>query len=80
MFDMLDGGAEKSREDEFVDYCLKDEYSDYKLAYYDAYRKTTCPYRNLSRCSNVITANTAAERQRKVDHEHGRRQNRRAAG
>ena len=39
MFDMLDGGAEKSREDEFVDYCLKDEYSDYKLAYYDAYRK-----------------------------------------
>ena len=39
MFDMLDGGAEKNREDEFVDYCLKDEYSDYKLAYYDAYRK-----------------------------------------
>ena len=39
MFDMLDGGAEKSREDEFVDYCLKKEHSDYKLDYYDAYRK-----------------------------------------
>lgn len=39
MFDMLDGGAEKSREDDFVDYCLKKEYSDYKLDYYDAYRK-----------------------------------------
>lgn len=39
MFDMLDGGAEKNREDKFVDYCLKKEYSDYKLDYYDAYRK-----------------------------------------
>ena len=28
-----------SREEQIVDYCLKDEYSDYKLAYYDAYQK-----------------------------------------
>lgn len=37
MFDMPDG--KKSREEEIVDYCLKDEYSDYKIAYYDAYQK-----------------------------------------
>ena len=38
MFDLIEPNA-KSREDEIVDNCLKDEYGDYKLAYYDAYQK-----------------------------------------
>lgn len=38
MFDLLEP-QEKSREEQIVDYCLKKEHSDYKLAYYDAYRK-----------------------------------------
>ena len=39
MFDMPDGKPKKSREEEIVDNCLKDEYSDYKIAYYDGYQK-----------------------------------------
>ena len=38
MFDLIEPKA-KSREEEIVDACLKDEYSDYKIAYYDAYQK-----------------------------------------
>ena len=38
MFDLIEP-QEKSREKKIVDSCLKDEYSDYKLAYYDAYQK-----------------------------------------
>ena len=38
MFDLIEP-QEKSREEQIVDACLKDEYSDYKLAYYDAYQK-----------------------------------------
>ena len=38
MFDLLEP-QEKSREEQIVDTCLKEEYSGYKLAYYDAYRK-----------------------------------------
>ena len=38
MFDLIEP-REKSREEEIVDACLKDEYSDYKIAYYDAYQK-----------------------------------------
>lgn len=38
MFDLLEP-QEKSREEQIVDACLKDEYSDYKIAYYDAYQK-----------------------------------------
>ena len=38
MFDLIEP-QEKSREEQIVDTCLKDEYSDYKLAYYDAYQK-----------------------------------------
>ena len=38
MFDLIEPKA-KSREEEIVDTCLKDEYSDYKIAYYDAYQK-----------------------------------------
>ena len=38
MFDLIEPKA-KSREDEIVDYCLKEEHSDYRLAYYDAYQK-----------------------------------------
>ena len=38
MFDLIEPKA-KSREDEIVDACLKDEYSDYKIAYYDGYQK-----------------------------------------
>lgn len=39
MFDMPDGKPKKSREEEIVDYCLKDENSDYKIGYYDGYQK-----------------------------------------
>ena len=38
MFDLIEP-QEKSREEQIVDACLKDEYSDYKIAYYDAYQK-----------------------------------------
>ena len=38
MFELL-APQEKSREEQIVDACLKDEYSDYKIAYYDAYQK-----------------------------------------
>ena len=38
MFDLLEP-QEKSREEQIVDTCLKEEYSGYKLSYYDAYRK-----------------------------------------
>ena len=38
MFDLLEP-QEKNREEQIVDACLKDEYSDYKIAYYDAYQK-----------------------------------------
>ena len=38
MFDLIEPNT-KSREEEIVDNCLKDEYGDYKLAYYDAYQK-----------------------------------------
>ena len=38
MFDLIEPQG-KSREEQIVDTCLKDEYSDYKLAYYDAYQK-----------------------------------------
>ena len=38
MFDLIEPQA-KSREEQIVDACLKDEYSDYKIAYYDAYQK-----------------------------------------
>ena len=38
MFDLIEP-QEKSREEQIVDTCLKDEYSDYKIAYYDAYQK-----------------------------------------
>lgn len=38
IFDLIEP-QEKSREEQIVDACLKDEYSDYKLAYYDAYQK-----------------------------------------
>ncbi len=38
MFDLIEP-QKKSREEQIVDTCLKDEYSDYKIAYYDAYQK-----------------------------------------
>ena len=38
MFDLIEPQA-KSREEELVNTCLKDEYSGYKIAYYDAYQK-----------------------------------------
>ena len=38
MFDLIEPKA-KSREEQIVDNCLKDEYGDYKIAYYDAYQK-----------------------------------------
>ena len=38
MFDLIAPQA-KSREEELVDGCLKDEYSGYKIVYYDAYQK-----------------------------------------
>lgn len=38
MFDLLEPQG-KSREEQIIDTCLKDEYSGYKLAYYDAYQK-----------------------------------------
>ena len=38
MFELL-APQEKSREEQIVDTCLKEEYSGYKLAYYDAYQK-----------------------------------------
>ena len=38
MFDLIEPQA-KSREEELVNICLKDEYSGYKIAYYDAYQK-----------------------------------------
>lgn len=39
MFDLLNDKPKKSRENKIVDYCLKEEHSDYKLDYYDAYQK-----------------------------------------
>ena len=38
MFDLFKP-QERSREKEIVDYCLKEEHSDYKISYYDAYQK-----------------------------------------
>ena len=38
MFDLIEPKA-KSREEELVNTCLKDEYGDYKIAYYDTYQK-----------------------------------------
>lgn len=80
MFDMLDGGAEKNREDKFVDYCLKKEYSDYKLDYYDAYRKEPARIGICRAVQTSLRRIQRTERQRKVDHEHDEGQNHRAAG
>lgn len=39
LFDLMGNEEEKSREDRYVDECLRTEHSDTKIKYYDAYQK-----------------------------------------